>query len=34
MSQNGANELAKEGYDYRYILNYYYNNIKIVKIDV
>ena len=34
MSQNGANELAKQGYDYRYILNYYYNNIKIVKIDV
>lgn len=29
MSQFGANEMAKEGSDYRDILNYYYNGIKI-----
>lgn len=32
MSQYGANELAKQGYKYDEILNYYYENIKIVKI--
>lgn len=28
MSQNGANELAKLGYDYKYILDYYYKNVE------
>lgn len=28
MSQNGANELAKLGYDYKYILNYYYSGVE------
>src|SRR5690606_19163301 len=32
MSQYGANGMAKEGYTYNEILNYYYNNIKITKI--
>lgn len=29
MSQNGANELAKLGYDYQYILNYYYSGVEL-----
>lgn len=29
MSQTGANELAKQGKDYKYILNYYYNGIEL-----
>ena len=28
MSQTGANELAKQGKDYQYILDYYYNNVE------
>ena len=32
MSQYGANNMAKEGYDYKEILNYYYQNTKIGKI--
>lgn len=28
MSQYGANELAKKGYDYEYILNYYYSGVE------
>lgn len=31
MSQTGANELAKLGYDYNYILKYYYGDIEIKK---
>ena len=31
MSQYGANEMAKEGKDYREILNYYYQDIRIEK---
>ena len=31
MSQYGANGMAKEGYDYKQILNYYYNDITINK---
>ena len=31
MSQYGANYLAGKGYDYKYILNYYYNNVKFEK---
>ncbi|MDD2376961.1 MAG: stage II sporulation protein D [Clostridia bacterium] len=31
MSQNGANEAAKEGYSYEQILKYYYTGISIVK---
>ncbi len=34
MSQYGANELAKMGNNHEYILNYYYQNIEIKKIDV
>lgn len=33
MSQNGANEMAKEGYTYRDILEYFYNEIEIGNID-
>ena len=29
MSQYGANEMAKQGKDYIYILNYYYSNVEI-----
>jgi stage II sporulation protein D len=29
MSQNAANEMAKEGYNYEEILNYFYRNIEI-----
>lgn len=32
MSQYGANGMAKEGYDYKEILNYYYQNCEIKKI--
>lgn len=32
MSQYGANYLAKQGYDYEYILKYYYGDIEIVNI--
>ncbi|MDD2238919.1 MAG: stage II sporulation protein D [Bacilli bacterium] len=32
MSQYGANGMAKDGYTYDDILNYYYNNVKITKI--
>lgn len=32
MSQYGANYLAKKGYDYKYILKYYYGDISIEKI--
>ena len=32
MSQYGANGMAKEGYNYKEILNHYYNNITINKI--
>lgn len=31
MSQYGSNEMAKKGYKYNEIINYYYENIKIVK---
>lgn len=31
MSQYGANEMAKEGYNYKDIINHYYTNIKIEK---
>ena len=31
MSQYGANGMAKEGYTYQEILNYYYNDISIHK---
>ena len=34
MSQYGANEMAKKGYTYEEILNYYYKGIDIVKINV
>lgn len=34
MSQYGANEMAKAGYTYEEILNYYYQNIKIEQINV
>ena len=34
MSQYGANELAKKGYNYKEILNYYYKDVKINKINV
>lgn len=34
MSQYGANEMAKKGYTYKEILNYYYKDIDIVKINV
>lgn len=34
MSQYGANEMAKKGYTYKEILNYYYKDIDIVKISV
>ncbi len=33
MSQYGAQAMAKEGYDYKDILNHYYNNVDIVSID-
>ena len=32
MSQNGANYLAKQGYDYEKILKHYYNGITLKKI--
>lgn len=34
MSQTGANELAKQNYDYRYILKYYYNTDQLINIYV
>lgn len=34
MSQYGANEMAKEGYNYQSILKYYYQDIEIQKLDV
>lgn len=34
MSQTGANELAKKGKDYKYILNYYYNGVELKKISI
>lgn len=34
MSQYGANYLANQGYDYKYILNYYYNNVEFVTYNV
>lgn len=33
MSQHGANNLAREGYNAYQILNYYYNNVKFGKLD-
>ena len=33
MSQHGANNLAKEGYNAYQILNYYYNNVKFGRLD-
>lgn len=34
MSQTGANELAKLGYSYEYILDYYYNDIDLINLNV
>lgn len=34
MSQYGANEMAKEGFNYTEILKYYYKNIEITKLEV
>lgn len=34
LSQYGANELAKQGYNYKEIIKHYYNNVEITKIDV
>ena len=34
MSQNGANEMAKQGYTYDQILKYYYQNINIENLNV
>lgn len=33
MSQYGANELAKKGYDYKEIIKYYYQGVEVVNID-
>jgi len=34
MCQNGADEMARLGYDYKKILNHYYKNVKIIKFEV
>ena len=32
MSQNGANEMAKQGYDYEEILDYFYKDVELEQI--
>lgn len=34
MSQSGADALAKQGFTYKEIINHYYTNVKITRIEV